>query len=92
MTMRVLAKMVATVRGRGMMYKVMVKLVILYGSESWVVTGAMLKFLGGLHHREARCITGMTATHGAREEWGYPPVVPALESSGLHLIMDYIRR
>ena len=36
---RVLAKMVATVRSRGVMYKAMAQSVIFYGSEIWVVTG-----------------------------------------------------
>ena len=51
----------------------------------------MLKVLEGLYHRLARRITKMTATCGAGEEWEYPPVVAAMESSGLHPIGDYIR-
>ena len=35
----------ATVREQGIMYKAVVKLVFLYGSESWVVKGAILKVL-----------------------------------------------
>ena len=35
----------ATVRVRGMLYKSVVQSVVLYGSESGVVTGAMLKVL-----------------------------------------------
>ena len=75
-----------------MMYNAVAQLVLLYGSESWVVTGAMLKVLGGFHHRVARRITGMTATCGAGKEWEYPPVVAELEASETHPIMEYIRR
>ena len=41
-------------------YGPVVRTVLLYGSESWVVTGAMLKVLEGFHHWAARQITGMT--------------------------------
>ena len=65
---------------------------IMYGSEIWVVTGDILKVLEGFHHRVARRITGMTATRGVGGEREYPPVVAAMESAGLHTIVDYIRR
>ena len=52
----------------------------------------MLRFLGGLHHQTARRITGMMATRWEGGEWEYTPVAAALESKGLHPIMDYIRR
>ena len=45
MIVRVLEKKVATVRAQGMMYKSVDQLVLLYVSESWVVTGKMLKVL-----------------------------------------------
>ena len=34
-----------TVQARGMLYKVVLQLVFIYGSESWVGTGTMLKVL-----------------------------------------------
>ena len=39
MIVRVLAKMGATVRSCGMMYKAVSQSVILYGSDIWLVTG-----------------------------------------------------
>ena len=47
-------------------------MVLLYGSDSWVVTGAMLKLLEGFHHRVARRIEGMTDRCGEDKEWEYP--------------------
>ena len=61
---------------------------LLYFSESWVVTGSILTFLEGFHHWAARRITRMTATHGAVREWKYPLMVAALESTGLHPIRE----
>ena len=45
----------------------MAQLVILYGIESWVATGDMLKVLTAFHHQAAQRITGVETTgfHGA---------------------------
>ena len=74
------------------MYKAVTNSVLLYGSASWVVMGAMLNFLEGFHHRAAWQITVMLETHGAGGEWEYPLVVAALEAAVIHPIMEYIRR
>ena len=74
------------------MYKAVAQSVLLYSSESLVVTGAMLKVLEGLHHQLARQVTGMIETSGAGREWEYPLEVAALEDAGLHPIIEYIRR
>ena len=60
MISRVFKKTGATVWSREMMYKLLSQTVMLYGSESWVVTWVMLKVLEGFHHRSAIRITGMT--------------------------------
>ena len=82
-----MAKTGETVWACGMMYKVVAQLVILYGSEIWVVTGAILKALEGFHHRTARWITEITAARGAGVQWEYPPVVVAMKDAGIHPIM-----
>ena len=64
----------------------------MYDIESWVATGDMLKVLEGLLHWAYRQIRDMTATFGAGREWEYPPVVAAMEDSGLRPIREYIRR
>ena len=69
MIARVPAKTGATVRARGTMYKAVAQSVLLYGSESWVVMGEMLKVLEGFHHQAARRIMGTTETHVAGGEW-----------------------
>ena len=58
----------------------------------WRALNGTQKFLEGFHHCAARRITGMTTTCGAGGEWEYPPVVDSIESTGLHLIMEYIER
>ena len=65
---------------------------LLYVSESWVVTGEMIKVLASFHHRAARRIMGMTAKREAGGEWEYPSVLDAMEAAGLHPIRVYTRR
>ena len=45
---------------RLMMYKVVVQTVLLYGSDSWVVTAVMLEFLEEFHPRVAHQIAGIS--------------------------------
>ena len=89
---RVLAKMGATVRTRGMMYKAVDKSVIMYRSESWVVTGEMVKLLEGFHHWSSRRIMGTTDIRGEGGEWEYPPAAAAMEVAGIKPIIEKIRR
>ena len=86
MITRVLAKKGATVRDCGMMYQAVDQSVLLYVSEICVVTGDMIKLLEGFRYRAARQIIWMTATRGAGGEWKYPPVVAALNATGIHPI------
>ena len=87
-----LTKTGETLRARGVMYKEVAQSVLLYGSESWVVTGAVLRVLEGFHHFESMRITGMAGKRVTDREWEYPPVVAALEAAGLHSIQEYICR
>ena len=74
------------------MYNAVDQSVLLYRIEIWVVTEEMLKVLERFHHRSARHITGVTATHGVAKEWEYPLVVAALKAAIIHPIREYIRR
>ena len=61
MVSKVLDKTGVKVRAGAMMYKEVVKTVLLNGIESWVITEAMMKVLEDFHHKIARNITGKTA-------------------------------
>ena len=82
----------ATVWDRGIMYKAVAQSVLLYDRESWVGLGEMLKVMEGFHHWAARHILRMTVTRGEGGELKYSPVVAAKEATGIHPIMEYIRR
>ena len=56
---KVVKKMRATVQVGGMLYKEVIKSVLLYGINSWVVMGDILKVIEVFHHQLSRSITGM---------------------------------
>ena len=89
--LRVFTKIGATVQSHGMVYNSVAHSVLRYGSESWVVTVVIVKFLERFHHREFIRITSMMVQCVAGGEWGYPLVVVALEIAGLHPIQEYVR-
>ena len=52
----------------------------------------MVQVLAGLHHQAVRWITGMTAKCGAGGECYYSSLEEAMEDTGVHPIMVYIKR
>ena len=56
-----------------------------------MVTGDIIKVLEGFHYMAERRIMGMTEKRVAGGEWGYPPLVEAMEAVRLHPIGVYIR-
>ena len=59
MITRVIEQTGATVWSQEAIYMTVVQSVLLYDSESWLVTGEMIEVLMGFHHWEAQQITGM---------------------------------
>ena len=49
-----------TVRDGGVLYKAVLESAFLYGSEIWVVPGAMLKVIEVFHHQVSRRMVEMT--------------------------------
>ena len=68
------------------MCKAVVQTVLLYWSEIWVVTDAMMTVLNGFHHRIARRISGITVQRGNAREWEWALVNFALEVTWLFMI------
>ena len=75
-----------------MMYKAVAQTVLLFDSNSCVVTLEMLKVVEELHHRLVWWIKGMMYRRADNGEWEYPLVDDAMESAGLCLIKEYIQR
>ena len=54
---RILSREWANLRVSGMLFKVVVQAVLLFGSETWVMTPCMERALGSFQHRVAQRIT-----------------------------------
>ena len=92
MCMRILARDDATPRISGMFYKAIVQTVLLFSSETWVVTPTLLQQLESFHHAVARRISGKRATLDVRTGvWKWPPIAEALALAGILPIAEYIR-
>ena len=78
----------------GFFYKAVVQAVLLYGSESWVLSDGFLARLNAFHHRIACNITGLWGRPDPRDpdEWIYPDMEMVLEKAGLHSIETYIQK
>jgi hypothetical protein len=88
---RVLTREGAGVRTAASFYKAIVQSVLLYGSETWVVTPAVLKVLNSFHHRVARKLSGKQPRFiHSEDRWFYPPLEEALEATGLYTLRHYI--
>ena len=69
-----------------------VQSVLLFGSETWVMTPRLDKYLEGFHHRAARQIAGMGPKCQRDGTWVYPLIGAALAMVGLEEIRVYIAR
>ena len=70
----------------------MVQTVLLYGSESWVVTDLMLEVLEGFHYRVEHRISGMKDHQIGEEGWKWSSVAEALEEAVLWPMKEHIQR
>ena len=92
---RVLKGKGASARYRSRIYLIVVSTVLLYGSETWVVTDRMRRVLEAFHHGCARHITRkyihrVSDGEGGDEFWVYPSTAMVLKEACLKPIMDYI--
>ena len=70
-------------RTLGHIYLVVVQLVLLYGSETWVLTPCMQRLLGIFHHRVERRLMGSQQWKEQDRGWVYPPLEYAMAEAGL---------
>ena len=69
-----------------------VQVVLLFGSETWVLTPRLEKDLAGFQHRSAQRMAGMGPKRQPDRMWVYPPIGVALAMVGLWEIGLYIAR
>ena len=73
-----------------MFFKAVVQAVLIFGSETWVLTPCMGRELVNFQHGFSKQITGIHPR--IREEWGWkqPPLEAEMEEAGFEEIRVYI--
>ncbi len=72
--------------------KAVVQSVLLYGSETWNLTKAVLAQLAGFHVRAAyKMARKYKPCKGLFGKWKYPSSKDVLKECGLHLVEEYIQ-
>jgi hypothetical protein len=89
---RILSKEGTCSKSMASVYKAVVQAVLLYGSESWVLSLAMEKKLETFHRSCARFITGQHIRQNQDGSWTCPSSTGVLEQAGLWTIQRYIQR
>jgi hypothetical protein len=89
---RILSKESAKPRVMASFYKAIVQSVLLYGSESWVISERTLLKLRSFHRRCARYITGRHIRENDDGSWTCPNSARTLEEAGLWTVEEYIER
>jgi hypothetical protein len=93
MIQRVLARETASQRISAMFYKATIQTVLLYGSETWVITDEILRLLTAFHHSVARRITNRHPRPVPdTDEWIYPSIQETLRQAGMFTIEEYLQR
>ena len=76
----------------GNFYKVVAQAVLLFGSETWVLTQSMEKSLESLQSRLERRLTGKQPQRRTDGSWDYSPLVEALGGAGVEGISKLVTR
>ena len=73
-------------------FKAVIHTVLLFGSETWVLTSHMERDLVSFQYRVARQITGRQPMRREEGGWEYPPLAAAMEEAGFEEIGVYIKK
>ena len=88
--LQVLWKENAPVKVCASFYQATVQAVLLFRSETWVLTPSLLRILEGFHVRAARRMTGMMPKRKHDGSWVYPDSKKLLKAAGLCTIAHYV--
>ena len=87
---RLLKREGASARTMGTFYLSIVHSILLYGSETWVLTDTTLRTLSSFHNKIARFLTRRHIKQLPDDTWQYPETAETLKLAGLKPIQDYI--
>jgi hypothetical protein len=90
---RVLSRESASPRISAIFYKATIQTVLLYGSETWVLTDEIIQILTSFHHSVARKLTGRYPYPiQDTDEWIHPSITETLQLAGLFPMNEYLQR
>jgi hypothetical protein len=89
----ILTRETASPRILALFYKATIQTVLLYGSETWVITNEILQLLTSFHHGIARQLT-RRFPHPIpnTDEWNHPSIQETLQIAGLFPITEYLKQ
>ena len=73
-----------------MFFKAVVQVVLLFESETRVMTPCMVRALGGLQHMVSRKITGRQPKWQVDGSWEYLPLETEIQEAGFEEIGEYV--
>jgi len=76
----------------GKFYKTIIQSVLLYGSESWVISQRLRRRLDSFHHRCARYMANKHIRQLPNGEWDFPDTTEVLEICKLNPLSTYIAK
>ena len=78
----------------GMFFKAVVQAVLLYGSETWVLTESVLRCLEGFYYRAACRMARKNRPQKNEQtgEWTYPDKKELFKEVGLYTLTEYIEK
>ena len=89
---RILGREGADPKVSRMFYIAVTQQVLLFGAESWVLTGKMEAALDAFQGRVARRLTGRTPRRGREGKWGYLPLAGAIKDAGIVRVRTSVLR
>ena len=88
----ILSREVADARTLVQIYLAVLKSVLLYVSETWILTPRMKRVLGGFYHRVSHRLTGRQPWKGRDVGFYYPLLEDAMVEAGLQEVETYVSR
>ena len=89
---RILARQTSNRKTMGKFFETVVESVLLYGSETWVLSNQMMALLDSFHHRCARFIPQEHIQQLEDGSWITPSNESILKKAGLKPIKTYIQK
>ena len=76
----------------GTLYRAVVQAVLIFRSETWMMSPLIGKALGGFHHRVIHQLTGRYPRHQVDGSWVYPHLEAVTVEAGLEEVNMYVTR